>query len=191
MHLFRNVCCTQIFFATVAVSVARVVLFMGFGPHSAKLTHTEQQCLWKNVFVAEAWTDQFNPGVVQEQTFCPADILSILVRLLSFPPLSVQCHFCQHVCVWQHLEPPVCPMLSLPHSHSVTNVERTSSFHESSLSTRTRSWTSRMAATRNVSSCAHICTRLGPNTRAHTFRVGWKVEELQGGQCVLCSALSL
>ncbi|KAK3522029.1 hypothetical protein QTP70_021381 [Hemibagrus guttatus] len=43
-------------------------------------------------------------------------------------------------------------------SHSVKNVERTPSFHESSLSTRTRSWMSKTAATQNVSSCTLIRT---------------------------------
>lgn len=43
------------------------------------------------------------------------------------------------------------PMPFLLHSHSMTSVKRTSSFHENSHSTRTRSWANRRRVTRNVS----------------------------------------
>lgn len=61
-----------------------------------------------------------------------------------------------------------------PHSHSVKNVERTSSFHASSLSTRTRTPMSKTAVTRNVSSqnCTCTLTRRCTWHHTHIFGVG-------------------
>lgn len=56
-----------------------------------------------------------------------------------------------------------------PHSHSVKNVERTSSFHASSLSTRTRTPTSKTAATRNVSSHKRTCTLTRRYIKQHSL----------------------
>lgn len=75
-------------------------------------------------------------------------------------PTSLLAYYCFVSMNVMHIKPPVCPMLFFLHSHSVKNVERTPSFHESSLSTRTRSWMNRTAVTRKVSSSTLICTHI-------------------------------
>lgn len=88
-----------------------------------------------------------------------ADVFISLAMAVVFPT-SLLAHYCFVSMNVMHIKPPVCPMLFFPHSHSVKNVERTPSFHESSLSTRTRSWMSKTAATQNVSSCTLIRTHV-------------------------------
>lgn len=76
-----------------------------------------------------------------------------------------------------------------PHSHSVKNVERTSSFHASSLSTRTRMPTNKTRATRNVSRHKYMCTHTHIGAHARTCILGWGerfrcVQVATGSLCV-------
>ena len=84
--------------------------------------------------------------------------------------------------VWQQLDVPCfCPMPFLLHSHSMTSVKRTSSFHENSHSTRARSRVSRKQVIQNVSNLletmSHAAQKMGdthdtsiPHIQANTCR---------------------
>lgn len=71
------------------------------------------------------------------------------VTTVFFPLLHTSCFVSMSVTTIRR--PCFCPMPFLLHSHSMTSVKRTSSFHENSLSTRTRSWVRRKRVIWNVS----------------------------------------
>lgn len=71
--------------------------------------------------------------------------------------------------VWQELDAPVfAPLPSLLHSHSMTGVKRTSSFHESSHSTRTRSRVSKKQVILSVSRASETMSRVAQKVPGDT-----------------------
>lgn len=97
--------------------------------------------------------------------------------------------------------PCFCPMPFLLHSHSMTSVKRTSSFHENSHSTRARSRVSRKQVIQNVSNLLEMMSHAAqkwvtrmtpvPHTSRHTNIKGRQVRYYYCDQCMIAVWIQL